>query len=120
MPVYEWATITQDAIAQVLQQDITRGHCKSRGHGGQNVNKRHTTAEAYIDISGSRLLDMDQKDRLKTVYHNHINHDGVIRLTCSEERNYHRNHEILQKHVHKMFELVGKESIFERYHHKKH
>lgn len=120
LPSYEWSTVAVSAIAQVLQHDITRWHCKSGGHGWQNVNKRHTTAEAYLDISGSKYLNEDQKSRLLAVYHNHVNHDGVLRLTCSEERNYHRNHQILQKHVHKLFELVGQETIFSWYHHKKH
>lgn len=120
LPVYDGTGLTQAAVAKVLQQDITRWHCKSGGHGGQNVNKRHTTAEAYIDIAGSPHLDAEQKWRFLEAYHNHINHDGVLRLTCSEERNYHRNHQILEKHVHKLFELVGQETIFTWYHHKKH
>lgn len=120
MPDIACSEVTKKDISAILSHEITWWHCKSGGHGWQNVNKRHTTAEWYFNIVDSDYLNQEQKQWLLAMYHNHVNHDGELRLICREERNYHRNLEILKKHYTKVFELAWKESMYTWFHHKRH
>ena len=109
--------IKQELIDLIVNHDIKYTHSKSWGHGGQNVNKRHTKAEWYFDILQSKYLDEDQKNRLLQTYHNHVNHDWVFRMTSQKQRNYHQNLTELQRHRKAMFQLLWDESVFEYLHH---
>jgi len=112
--------IKEEVITKILLKDITRWHSKSHGHGGQHVNKRETTAEWYFHVDTCSLLSEDQKKRLHESYHNHINHNWVLRLTYQKERSLHQNKKVLEKHFRMLIQLIHHETVFEYYHKKHH
>jgi len=101
----------------IITHEIRYTHSKSGWHWGQKVNKKQTKAEGYFDISDCDLLDADQKKRLSEIYHNHVSKNGVLRLTCQEQRNYHQNLVILKKHFSQLLWLIGEKNVFELLHH---
>lgn len=112
--------LTQKQIIDILDHHIRRGHSRSGWHGGQKVNKKETKAEGYLNISDITAFDDEQKDWIVHTYHNHISKQGVMRLTCQEQRSLHQNLEVLKKHYKIMLEMIGKESVFDALHHHGH
>lgn len=105
--------LTPEQITEIVTHHIVWSHSKSGGHGGQNVNKRETKAEGYFHLEPCPMLSPDQKNWLRTTYHNHYNHhDATIRLTCQEERTLSANKKKLEEHFRLLFELCQKEDIY--------
>lgn len=119
-----------DIIRQIIEHHVTYGHSKSSGHGGQNVNKRETKAELYFHIDNCEQLSDEQKHRIKSIYHERVSEEGVLKMSCQEERYLHANHEIVTKHFHRLLEAIidgNEHHIFGRHdskhyhkHHKHH
>ncbi len=70
------------------------------------MNKKETKAELFFDVAKSSLLSDQQKELLMRVYHNWMNKDGVLRMTCHEERYLHANEKLVLKHFRQVLEAV--------------
>ncbi len=74
-------------IDNIVHYELQYRFSKSSGSGGQNINKRNTKAELYFNITDSRYLTDDQKKKLIKIAGNMVHHqDGMLIMTCQEER----------------------------------
>ena len=64
---------------------------RSGGPGGQHVNTSSTRVELRFDIAGSRVLDDQQKARLRARLASRLTEDGVLIVQSSQERSQLRN-----------------------------
>lgn len=64
---------------------------RSRGPGGQNVNKVSSAAQLNWDIEHSLLLNFEQKARVREKLANLINFEGILQLRSDEFRDLERN-----------------------------
>lgn len=67
---------------------------RSGGAGGQNVNKVSTKAKIWWHIGRSKLLDDDQKARVRTVLANRINIEDELLIESQETRSQLDNKEL--------------------------
>ena len=68
---------------------------RSRGPGGQHVNKTETQAELLFDVAHSPSLSEVQRQRILSKLKNLIDQDGVLHLTAQSERSQLRNREMV-------------------------
>ena len=73
---------------------------RSSGSGGQNVNKVSTKVELHFDVMNSKLLTDEQKQLIFLKLKNHINKDGILKVTVQETRSQFENKEIALKKFH--------------------
>jgi ribosome-associated protein len=64
---------------------------RSRGKGGQNVNKVSTKVELTFDIPASVKLDEAQKETLQEKLRTRVTKEGILHLTCDSERSQWAN-----------------------------
>lgn len=88
-----------------ITKECTYYAVRSRGKGGQHVNKTATKVEVYFSISESTLLNDEQKAILHDALAHLINADGYIRLTCEEARSQAENKQLVNK---KLLALIRK------------
>jgi ribosome-associated protein len=68
-------------------------YTRSRGPGGQNVNKVETCAVIRFPIGGSRALRQDQKERIRTALRSRITGADELLVRSDRFRQRHRNEE---------------------------
>jgi len=66
---------------------------RSGGSGGQNVNKVETMVEGYFNVQASRLLSLEQKDRIRIKLANKITDEGFLLVKSQTERSQLGNKE---------------------------
>lgn len=76
-----------------LRQEVVFEHVRSRGPGGQNVNKVSSSAVATWDFRNSSFLRDDQKSRLANKLANRLNRSGELQIRSDEFRDLNRNKE---------------------------
>jgi ribosome-associated protein len=86
-------------IFNELQFKATR----SSGPGGQNVNKVASKIELYFNIENSEGLTSEEKELINKKLEKRISKDGILILTCQENRSQHKNKEIVTK---QLFDLL--------------
>lgn len=72
-----------------LQYRATR----SGGPGGQHVNTSSTRIELLWDLNGSRAVDDDQRERIKTRLAPRLDSEGMVRVVASDHRSQGQNRE---------------------------
>lgn len=75
---------------------------RSSGAGGQNVNKVSSKAELRFHIDDSKVLTVDQKEKIKAFAANRINALGELILTSQESRSQLQNKRIVVERLHKI------------------
>jgi ribosome-associated protein len=75
----------------MLEREVTFTAVRSRGPGGQNVNKVSSGAHLVWDFMNSQLLTWEQKNRLWEKAANLINKEGYIHFRADEFRDLERN-----------------------------
>jgi len=73
--------------------EVTYRFARSRGPGGQHVNKVETAVELQFDVARSPSLTDDQRRRVLGKLKNQIDADGVLHLVSQSERSQLRNRE---------------------------
>jgi len=68
---------------------------RSRGPGGQNVNKRSSRATLWFDVLESPSLTDHQKSRLQKRLETRINKEGILRMVASKFRTQAANRRVL-------------------------
>jgi ribosome-associated protein len=64
---------------------------RSSGPGGQHVNTSSTRIELLWDLTGSRAIDDDQRNRLRTKLVSRLDSDGRVRVVASAHRSQRQN-----------------------------
>jgi ribosome-associated protein len=70
-----------------LQYRATR----AGGPGGQHVNTSSTRIELLWDLPGSRAVDEEQRERLRTKLAPRLDSDGMVRVVASDRRSQAQN-----------------------------
>ncbi len=78
---------------EIPDKEIRFTFSRSRGPGGQNVNKVNTRATLRFDISSSSSLTPEQKRALKKKLHNRITKNGVLTISSDRFRSQKANRE---------------------------
>ena len=64
---------------------------RASGPGGQNVNKVASAVQLRFDVSASRSIDTDMRDRLRRAAGRRMTTEGVIIITARRFRTQERN-----------------------------
>src|ERR1700748_1345986 len=71
--------------------DLSLSFVRASGPGGQNVNKVSSAVQLRFDLSGSRSLPKDVRDRLARLAGRRLTRDGVIVIIAQRYRTQERN-----------------------------
>lgn len=74
-----------------LQSEIRFSAVRSRGPGGQNVNKVSSAAILNWNFLNSSNLNEEEKNLIQNKLSRHINKEGVFYLRCDEFRDLEKN-----------------------------
>ena len=85
--------IRVDRRVVIPEEELGWSFTPSPGPGGQHANKTSTRAGLTWDVSSSRALDPEQRDRLIRALGRRIDSRGVLRVSSSEHRSQLRNRE---------------------------
>ena len=82
----------------------------SGGAGGQHVNKTETKVNLKWVVEESKILNTEQKQRIKRRLQNKINKEGALRLSCADSRSQHQNKKILIQKFKELLEQTLKKT----------
>ena len=71
--------------------EIEESFVRASGPGGQNVNKVSSAVQLRFDLSGSRSLPQDLRERLARLAGRRLTRDGVIVIIAQRYRTQERN-----------------------------
>ena len=71
--------------------EIEESFVRASGPGGQNVNKVSSAVQIRFDLSGSRSLPEDLRERLARLAGRRLTRDGVIVIIAHRYRTQERN-----------------------------
>jgi ribosome-associated protein len=81
----------QSPSIQLIEREVVFIAVRSRGPGGQNVNKVSSAALLLWDFNLSFMISAEQKARIRFKLPSHINKEGQIYLRSDEFRDLERN-----------------------------
>lgn len=79
-----------DGLA-IPSEELVFTSSRSRGPGGQNVNKLSTRVNLQFNVLRSPSLTDDQKRRILLKLRTRISKDGVLRVSCQTSRSQAAN-----------------------------
>ncbi|MGV7107266.1 alternative ribosome rescue aminoacyl-tRNA hydrolase ArfB [Flavobacterium sp. U410] len=85
--------MNKDQIEKELQFKAVR----SSGSGGQNVNKVSSKVQLSFDLLNSAGLEPEEKDWLQEKLNTKLTQDGILLLSCDEDRSQLKNKNIVIK-----------------------
>ena len=82
-------TITPEI--SIPRGELTYRATKSGGPGGQHVNTSSTRIELLWDLSRSRSVSDEQRERLRAKLASRLDSDGMVRVVASDRRSQQQN-----------------------------
>ena len=76
---------------QIADDELSERFTRSRGPGGQNVNKVATTVLLRFDVARSSSLPDDVKERLNALAGRRVDKEGVLQIRAGNFRTLERN-----------------------------
>ena len=73
------------------ESEIEESFIRASGPGGQNVNKVSSAVQIRFDLSGSRSLPEDVRERLRRLAGHRLTREGVIVIIAQRYRSQERN-----------------------------
>jgi len=89
---------------RIPESELKISASRSRGPGGQNVNKVNTKVEIRFNVAGSTNLSDGEKEKILLKLKNRINTDGELIIIAQSERTQLMNR---KKAAEKFFKLVA-------------
>lgn len=84
---------------RIPRDELSFRASRSGGPGGQHVNTSSTRVELMWNVSRSRVLSPEQRERLLTKLATRIDGDGVLRIVASENRSQARNRDAAEERL---------------------
>jgi ribosome-associated protein len=78
-----------------LQYRATR----AGGPGGQHVNTSSTRIELLWDLSGSRAVSEEERERIRTKLASRLDSDGMVRVVASDRRSQQQNRQAAEERL---------------------
>ena len=75
----------------ICEESIVFKFSRSRGPGGQNVNKVNTRVTALFDVAGCEIFSDAEKRRILQRLATRVNKDGVVRVVSQKYRTQRAN-----------------------------
>ena len=91
-----------------FEHELSYKTSRSRGSGGQNVNKVETSVTVLWKLEDSAVFSDEEKERIALKLKNRINAEGILQLTVSESRTQLQNKKIATE---KILDFVNKSLI---------
>jgi ribosome-associated protein len=76
---------------EIPLDEIEISFSTSSGPGGQHANKASTRVDLAWNIENSRILDDEERDRIRSRLRNRIDSSGALRLSSDRHRSQWRN-----------------------------
>lgn len=92
-----------------IYKEILFKAVRSSGAGGQHVNKVSSKVELTFNVSNSSHFSEIEKNLLLKTLSSRLTKEGVLKLSCGENRSQHSNKESVVKRLFKMLETGLKE-----------
>lgn len=92
----------------LIQSEIELEYTRSRGPGGQHVNKTNSAAILRWNISSSQLIKEETRNTLLEKLKNKITVDGDLLIRCEQYRDQDQNREDCLKKL----DLLISEALF--------
>ena len=83
--------------AEKLLSELKFKAVRSSGAGGQNVNKVSSKVVLSFDLQASEGLNEEEKFRISEKISSRLTTEGILNLSCDEDRSQFRNKELVQK-----------------------
>jgi ribosome-associated protein len=93
---------------EVIISELTYKAVRSSGAGGQNVNKVSSKVVLSFVLENSAGFTEEEKEIVNKKIGKKLTQEGVLILTCEEDRSQLKNKEIVTK---KLFDLLEKSLI---------
>jgi len=98
---------TDDIV--INREDIVYRFSRSSGPGGQNVNKLNTRVTLLFNVSASRGLTDEQKNRILSRLSKRISGEGFLTVVSQRHRTQHANRLAAQKRLTELLASALKE-----------
>lgn len=82
----------------IPEQELTFTASRSRGPGGQNVNKVNTRVTLRFNVATSPSLSEMQKQHLLRSYPSRVNQEGVFQVVSQRHRSQAANRQVAVSH----------------------
>jgi len=81
------------------EEEIVESASRSRGPGGQHVNKTETRVTLHWDAAGTRALRREQRARLLAALAGRLTREGLLVVRCDRFRSRARNRDAARERL---------------------